>query len=105
MAFNILKANLDQTQFTFLDTNIEISPLYTYFGVLFSRPKFSMQTTSLLRLQQGYAIVYILERQCIQLHFEDIPSKLELLYTLFIPIALFKVDIWGPILTNWIPVE
>jgi len=46
VVFNALKARLDQTLIPFHDNHIDTSTSYTYLGVLFSGPRFSMREAS-----------------------------------------------------------
>lgn len=107
LAFNVSKHTFDQIQITYRNKSIEMASSYTSLGILFSRPRFMMKATAPPRVRRGYVAVSSLKRQCVQLHFQDILSKLQLFHTLGTPTVLYGVELWGPRLrgTNWDRIE
>ena len=49
----------------------------------------------------------LLERQCFRHHFQDIPSKMNLMDTLIRPTMIYGSEVWGPSLldSDWASVE
>jgi hypothetical protein len=63
MIFNGLKKTSD-LHFFFRGEEIEITNTYTYLGVQFSGPRFSLRPTLQPRINKGYGSLALLERQC-----------------------------------------
>jgi hypothetical protein len=106
MIFNGLKKSLD-LHFFFRGEEIEITNTYTYLGVQFSGPRFSLRPTLQPRINKGYGSLALLERQCFRHHFQDISSKMSLMDSLIRPTVLYGSEIWGPSLleSDWASVE
>ena len=66
--FNGVKKTLD-FHFLFKGEEIEIVSTYTYLGVKFSGPRFSLRPALQLRINKGYGSLALLERQCFRHHF------------------------------------
>ena len=65
---------------------------YTYLGVTFTGPKFSMRNAAFARLSCGYAALGALERQCAHLQFHEPQTNLWLFITLVTPTLLYGVE-------------
>ena len=65
--------------------------LYTYLGVTFTRPRFSLRQAACIRISHGYAALGALERQYAHLQFQEPRTKLWLFDTLVTPTLLYGV--------------
>ena len=79
---------------------MEYTRSYTYLGVTFTGPRFSLQEAACARLSRGYAALGALERQCAHLQFQEPRTKLWLFDTLVTPTLLYGVEMWGPSLNK-----
>jgi len=106
MIFNGGKKTQD-FRFLFKGEEVEITNTYTYLGVQFSGPRFSLRPALQPRINKGYGSLALLERQCFRHHFQDISSKLKLMDTLIRPTVLYGSEIWGPSLleSDWAAAE
>jgi hypothetical protein len=106
MIFNGSKKSID-LHFFFRGKEIEITNTYTYLGVQFSGPRFSLRPTLQPQITKGYRSLALLERQCFRHHFQDISSKMSLMDSLIRPTVLYGSEIWGPSLleSDWASVE
>ena len=95
MIFNGVKKTSDFC-FLFKGEEVKITGTYTYLGVHFLRPRFSLRPALQPRINKGYGSLALLERQCFHHHFQDISSKMNLLDTLIHPTVLYGSEIWGP---------
>lgn len=107
MTFNGLKKVLLDHHFFFRGEEIEITTIYTYLGVQFTRPCFSMRHALQHLVNKGYGSLALLERQCFRNHFQDILSKMSLMDTLVWPTVLYGSQVWGPLFleSDWALVE
>jgi hypothetical protein len=96
MIFNGSKKILFDHHFFFRGEEIEITNTYTYLGVLFTGPHFSLRHALQPRVSKGYGSLALLERQCFWNHFQDISSKMSLMDTLVQPTILYGSEVWGP---------
>ena len=89
--------------FIFKGEEIEITGAYSYLGVQFSGPRFSLRLALKPRINKGYGSLALLRRQCFRHHFQDISSKMDLLNTLIRPTVLYGSEIWAPSLlkSDW----
>jgi hypothetical protein len=106
MIFNGVKKTSD-LHFFFKREEIEITSTYTYLGVQFSSPRFSLRPALQPRINKGYGSLALLKRQCFRHHFQDISSKMSLMDTLICPTILYGSKIWGPSLleSDWASAE
>jgi hypothetical protein len=81
MIFNGSKKFMD-LHFFFRGEEIEITIAYTYLGVQFSGPCFSLRLALQPQIAKGYGSLALLERQCFHHHFQDISSKMSLMDSL-----------------------
>ena len=88
MVFNGVKKTSD-FRFLFKGEEVEITNTYTYLGVQFSGPRFSLQQALQPRINKGYRSLALRERQCFRHYFQDISSKMDLLNTLIRPTVLY----------------
>lgn len=104
IVFNFLKTS--HLHFFFQGHEIEITS-YTYMGVKFSGPRFSMRSVIQPRVSKGMGSLAMLEKQCFRHHFQDTSSKLYLLDSLVRPTVLYGSMVWGPSLlaSNWASIE
>lgn len=104
--FNGVKKSSDFC-FLFKGEEIEIVSTYTYLGVQFSGPRFSLRPALQPRINIGYGSLALLERQCFRHHFQDISSKMSIMDTLIRPTVLYGSKISGPSLLepDWASVE
>jgi hypothetical protein len=96
MIFNGSKKILFDHHFFFRGEEIEITNMYTYLGVLFTGPHFSLWHALQHQVIKGYGSLALLERQCFGNHFQDISSKMSLMDTLVRPTVLYGSKVWGP---------
>ena len=82
--------------FTYGQERVEYTDMYTYLGVVFSGPNFSMRRAAETRLTRAYAALGGLERMCSQVQFQEPRTKLWLFDTLVASAMLYGVQIWGP---------
>ena len=75
---------------------VEYTRNYTYLGVVFTGPSFSMRKAATSRLMRGYAALAQLEKMCSLIQFQEPRTKLWLFDTLATSTALYGVQIWGP---------
>ena len=68
---------------------------YTYLGVTFTGPWFSLHEAACTRLSCGYAALAALERQRAHIQFQVPRTKRWLLDTFVTAALLFGVEIWG----------
>ena len=94
MIFNGVKKTSD-LHFLFRGEEIEINNMYTYLGVQFLCPRFSLSPTLQPQINKGYGSLSLLKRRCFQHHFQDISSKMSLMDTFIHPIFLYGSNIWG----------
>ena len=55
---------------------VEYTETYTYLGVVFNGPTFSLRRAAQTRLTRAYAALGELERMCSQIHFQEPQTKL-----------------------------
>ncbi|KAJ7110697.1 hypothetical protein O6H91_Y570600 [Diphasiastrum complanatum] len=90
-----------QRQEIFLDGQpLDIVSSYTYLGVLFTRPIFTMRQVASDRLGKGHSSLVQLERFCFRSHIYDAPSKCSLFDTMVTPTALYAAEAWCTSLTS-----
>ena len=92
----------------FLDGDlVEIVGSYTYLGILFLRPIFTMRPAMQARLNRCYASLAWLERQCYHSHFQDLRSKSLLFDSLVCPTGIYGSSCCRPDLSDmeWMRVE
>lgn len=75
---------------------VEYTDTYTYLGVVFAGPKFTLKKAADARLSRAYAALGGLERMCSQIQFQEPRTKLWLFDTLVTSAMLYGVQIWGP---------
>ena len=75
---------------------MEYTDAYTYLGVVFSGPVFSLRKAAKTRLTRAYATLGGLERMCSQVQFQEPRTKLWLSDTLVVSAMLYGVQLWGP---------
>jgi len=78
MIFNGVKQTSD-LQIRFKGEEVEITITYTYLGVQFVGPRFSLQPALQPLINKGYGPLALLERQYFRHHFQDISSKMSLM--------------------------
>jgi hypothetical protein len=100
MIFKGLKKTSD-LHFFFRGEEIEITNTYTYLGVQFSGPRFSLLTDPPTSDQQGLRILIPSRETMLRHHFQDISSKMSLMDSLIRPIVLYGSEIWGPSLLEF----
>jgi hypothetical protein len=107
LIFNASKSSLTDLHFHYKGAEIEITTTYTYLGVQFMGPCFSMRHALLPRISKGYSSLALIERQCFLGQFQDISSKLYLMEAIIRPTVLYGSEIWGPSLlqTDWAKLE
>jgi hypothetical protein len=96
MIFNGSKKTLFDHHFFFRGEEIGITNTYTYLGVLFIGPRFSLWHALQPRVSKGYGSLALLESQCFRNHFQDISSKMLLMDTLVQPTVLYGSEVWRP---------
>ena len=69
---------------------------YTYLGVVFTGPRFSLRRATETRLTRVYVALERLERMCSQVQFQEPRTKLWLFDTLVASAMLYGVQVWGP---------
>ena len=106
MIFTKSKKSVDH-HFFFRGEEIKIISAYTYLGVQFLGPHYSLRPTLQPRIAKGYGSLALLERQCFHHHFQDISSKMSLMDSLIRPTFLYVSKIWGPSLLelDWDSIE
>ena len=106
MIFNGVKKT-SNFRFLFKGEKVEITNTYTYLGVQFTGPRFSLRPSLQPRINKGYGSLALLERQCFRHHFEDISSKMRFVDALIRPTVLYGSEVWGPSLleTDWASAE
>lgn len=82
--------------FTYRQEIVEYTDAYTYLGVVFSGPVFSMRRAAQARLTRAHAALGGLERMSSQVQFQEPRTKLWLFDTLVTSAMLYGVQIWGP---------
>ncbi|MCO5567345.1 hypothetical protein L7F22_021035 [Adiantum nelumboides] len=85
--------------FTYGQENVEYTDAYTYLGVVFTGPKFSLRRAAEIRLIRADAALGGLKRMCSQVQFQEPRTKLWLFDTLVASAMLYGVQIWGPSVT------
>lgn len=75
---------------------VELVKEYTYLGVVFRGPRFTMTYAARDRISKGYASLALLERQCAQSHFQHPDTKSLLFDTLARPAAMYASPFWAP---------
>ena len=70
---------------------VEYTDAYTYRGVLFTGPKFTLRRAAETRLSRAYAALGGLERMCSQVQFQEPQTKL----WLFENLGCFSYALWG----------
>ncbi|KAI5080279.1 hypothetical protein GOP47_0005758 [Adiantum capillus-veneris] len=86
--------------FTYGQEKVEYTDAYTYLGVVFNGPAFSLRRAAETRLTRAHVALGKLERMCIQVKFEEPRTKLWLFDTLVASVLLFGAEIWGPSLDH-----
>ena len=81
--------------FTYGHETVEYTDAYTYLGVVFSGPAFSLRRAAETRLTRAYAALGGLERMCSQVRFQEPRTKLWLFDTLVASVLLYGVQVWG----------
>ena len=107
MIFNTSQPAMHQEQFLFAIDPVEIVDSYTYLGVVFSGPIFTMRPTMQARISRGYAALAKLEQQCYHSHFQDPWTKSLLFDSLVRPASMYGSPWWGADLsdTEWARVK
>ena len=82
--------------FAYGQETIEYTDSYTYLGVVFSGPVFSLRKVVETRLTRAYASLGRMERLCSQVQFQEPRTKLWLFDTLVTSAMLYGVQVWGP---------
>ena len=75
---------------------VEYTDTYTYLGVVFVGPKFTLKKVADTKLSKAYAALGGLERMNSQIQFQEPRTKLWLFDTLVSSAMLYGVQIWGP---------
>ena len=86
---------MHREQFLFAGNPVEIVDSYTYLGVVFSGPIFTMRPAMQARISRGYAALAKLERQCYHSHFQDPPPTSLLFDSLVCPAVMYNNPYWG----------
>ena len=68
--------NKSELEFFLGEEKVEYTRSYTYLGVTFTRPRFSLREVARARISRRYAALGALERQCAHLQFQEPRSKL-----------------------------
>ena len=77
IVFNTTQAWVRRSEPEFLgEEKVEYTPSYTYLGVTFTRPRFSLREAACAQLSRGYAALGALKRQCAHLQFQEPRTKL-----------------------------
>ena len=94
-------------QFVFASDSVKIAGSYTYLGVLFFEPIFTMRLAMHAQISGGYIALAKLERQCYHSHFQDPRTKSLFFDSLVSPARMYGSPCWGPDLsdTQWARVE
>ena len=73
MVFNTTQAWVTRSEPEFFSggEKVEYTCSYTYLGVIFTRPRFSLREVACARLSRGYAALGVLEIQCADLQFHE----------------------------------
>jgi hypothetical protein len=93
LIFNASKSSLTELHFHYKGEEIEITTTYTYLGVQFTGPRFSMRHDLLPRISKGYGFLAIIERQCFLGWFQDTSSKRYLMEAIIRSIVLYGSEI------------
>ena len=86
--------------FTYGHETMEYTNAYTYLGVIFIGPIFSLRRVVETRLTRVYVALGGLERMCSQIRFQEPRTKLWLFDTLVAFVLLYGVQVWGPSLDH-----
>ena len=81
---------------TYGQGSVEYTDAYTYLGVVFSGPRFTLREAADTRLTRAYAALGGLERICSQVQFQEPRTKLWLFDTLVASVMHYGVQVWGP---------
>ena len=102
MVFSTTKAwvTRSEPEFFLREEKVAYTHFYTYLGVTFTGPRFSLREANCAQLSHGYAALGALERQCAHLQFQEPRIKLGLFDTLLTPTLLYGVEAWGPSLNK-----
>ena len=88
--------------FTYGQDTIEYTDAYTYLGVVFMGPRFTLRRAAKTRLTRAYAALGGLERMCSQVQFQEPRTKLWLFDALVAFAMLYGNQVWGPLVDpNW----
>ena len=79
--------------FTYGQDIVEYTDAYTYPGVVFTGPRFTLRRAAETRLSRAYAALGGMERMCSQVQFQEPRTKLWLFDTQLLN--------WGPIQFKW----
>ena len=73
MVFNTTEAwvTSSEPEFFLGEEKVEYTRSYTYLGVTFIGPRFSLQEAACAQLSRGYAALGALKRQCAHLQFQE----------------------------------
>lgn len=82
--------------FTYGQETMEYTNAYTYLGVVFSDPVFSLRRATETRLMIAHAALGRMERLYSQVQFQEPRTKLCLFDNLVTSAMLYGVQIWGP---------
>ena len=107
MIFNTSRPAMHREQFLFAGDPVEIVDSYTYLGVVFSSPIFTMRPAMQARISRGFAALARLECQCYHSHFQDPRTKSLLFDSLVCLAGMYGSPWWGADLvdTEWARVE
>lgn len=86
--------------FVYDQVTVEYTDAYTYLGVLFTGPRFTLRRAAETRLSRAYAALGGLERMCSQVQFQEPRTKLWLFDALVASTMLYGVQVWGPTVTH-----
>ena len=89
MIFNTSRPAMHREQFLFTGDPVEIVDSYTYLGIVFSGPVFTMRPAMQARISRGFATLARLERQCYHSHFQDPRTKSLLFGSLVHPTGMY----------------
>lgn len=76
----------------------QVVPSYIYIDVVFSRLSIHIIPIVEAVLSKGYATIATSKRQCFQLQFQDIWTKIHLFHILVATSIIYNWELWGPYL-------